>query len=115
MGLMSNPVGSRCTLFVTHAWAEGVFEFKKALLDAWPKKQCLTCPSGHPLDKAMPVTPDSCCSNCRCKLAGGAQRWCQECGFQGCANCCQSRDCFMPAAAYICFLSNPQNLNISSL
>jgi len=29
--LMTNPVGSRCTLFVTHAWAEGVFEFEKAM------------------------------------------------------------------------------------
>ncbi|CAJ1345431.1 unnamed protein product [Effrenium voratum] len=56
--LLRNPEGLRCDLFVTHAWAEGVYEFIDKVERSWPR---------------------------------GAK------------------------AAYVCFLSNPQNLDISSL
>jgi len=62
--LMSKDIGTHVTLFVTHAWAEGVFEFASKLQQAWPKDENGTC---------------------------------------------------QQAAAYICFLSNPQNLDISEL
>ncbi|CAB9529176.1 expressed unknown protein (Partial), partial [Seminavis robusta] len=52
--LMKNPEGVNIDLFVSHAWAEGIFEFANHLLNEWPD------------------------------------------------------DCH---AAYICFLSNPQNLD----
>ena len=32
----SNPEGLQCDIFVTHAWAEGVFEFVDKVLRAWP-------------------------------------------------------------------------------
>ena len=56
--LMKNPKGLPCDLFITHAWAEGVFEFIDKVLQSWPHR------------------------------AG---------------------------AAYVCFLSNPQNLDIGHL
>lgn len=56
-------LGAKVTIFVTHAWQEGAFEFEEHLKRAWQP------------------SPDG------------------------------SR----PGAAYICFLSNPQNLDISSL
>merc|ERR1712217_664856 len=62
--LACRDFGALCTLFVTHAWAEGVFEFEHKLRKSWPKD------------------------------VFGAYR---------------------DAAAYICFLSNPQNLDISAL
>lgn len=62
--LMCNPVGHRCTIFITHAWAEGVHEFEEHVFSKWPTGQG----------------------------PRGAQH-----------------------AAYICFLSNPQNLDISEL
>ena len=54
--------GLRCVLFFSHAWAEGVYEFIRNALVAWPEE-----------------------------LRG------DDCG------------------AYICFLANPQNLDISKL
>ena len=54
--------GLRCVLFFSHAWAEGVYEFIRNALMAWPDE-----------------------------LRG------DDCG------------------AYICFLANPQNLDISKL
>ena len=56
--LLKNPEGVPCDVFVTHAWAEGIFEFLDRLEHSWPR------------------------------------------GAKG---------------AYVCFLSNPQNLDISSL
>ena len=35
--LMLHPAGLECDLFVTHAWAEGVFEFVDKCRRAWPK------------------------------------------------------------------------------
>ena len=58
--LRSSPAGTPVTHFVTHAWAEGVFEFRHLLMQAWPRKK-------------------------------------------------------KHAAAYICFLSNPQNLDIQAM
>ncbi|CAE7801825.1 unnamed protein product, partial [Symbiodinium sp. CCMP2456] len=56
--LMKHPEGLECDLFITHGWAEGVFEFMDKVSYSWPK---------------------------------GA------------------------TAAYVCFLSNPQNLDITHL
>ncbi|CAE7027292.1 unnamed protein product [Symbiodinium natans] len=58
--LHGSPAGARVTHFVTHAWAEGVFEFRRFLMQAWPLND-------------------------------------------------------VNAAAYICFLSNPQNLDIAAM
>ncbi|CAE7323615.1 KIF3C [Symbiodinium sp. CCMP2592] len=58
--LRGSPTGARVTHFVTHAWAEGVFEFRRFLMQAWPLND-------------------------------------------------------MNAAAYICFLSIPQNLDIAAM
>jgi len=35
--LMLHPKGMDCDIFVTHAWSEGVFEFTRKVLRAWPK------------------------------------------------------------------------------
>ena len=35
--LMENPKGLKCDLFVTHGWAEGIYEFIDKLLHAWPR------------------------------------------------------------------------------
>lgn len=35
--LMLHPGGLECDVFVTHAWAEGVFEFVSKCLRAWPQ------------------------------------------------------------------------------
>ena len=56
--LLKNPGGLQCDAFVTHCWAEGIYEFIDRVEHAWPKRA------------------------------------------QG---------------VYVCFLSNPQNLDISSL
>ncbi|CAE7561868.1 unnamed protein product [Symbiodinium natans] len=56
--LMKHPKGISCDLFITHAWAEGIFEFVDKVSNSWPT---------------------------------GAN------------------------AAYVCFLSNPQNLDIGDL
>ena len=56
--LLKNATGLRCDVFVTHCWAEGIYEFLDRLEHTWPR------------------------------------------GAQG---------------AYVCFLSNPQNLDISEL
>ncbi|CAJ1330431.1 unnamed protein product [Effrenium voratum] len=56
--LLKNPEGVPCDVFVTHAWAEGIFEFVDRLEHSWPQRA---------------------------------------------------------KGAYVCFLSNPQNLDISSL
>lgn len=56
--LMKHPDGVECDLFITHGWAEGVFEFIDKVISSWPT------------------------------------------GARG---------------AYVCFLSNPQNLDIGSL
>eukprot|EP00438_Fugacium_kawagutii_P031793 Skav230999 [mRNA] locus=scaffold1822:195486:196976:- [translate_table: standard] len=56
--LMKHPEGLQCDVFITHAWAEGVYEFVDKVTHSWPR---------------------------------GA------------------------TAAYVCFLSNPQNLDISDL
>lgn len=56
--LMKHPSGLPCDVFITHAWAEGVFEFIDKVFSSWPQ--------------------------------GGR-------------------------AAYVCFLSNPQNLDIADL
>ena len=34
--LMVHPQGVRCDVFITHAWAEGVFEFVDKVVAAWP-------------------------------------------------------------------------------
>lgn len=57
-----SSIGSRVTIFVTHAWQEGIFEFERHLQSAWPR------------------------------ISGEH-----------------------PGAAYICFLSNPQNLDIGAM
>mmetsp|Transcript_67797 Transcript_67797/g.150174 ORF Transcript_67797/g.150174 Transcript_67797/m.150174 type:complete len:735 (-) Transcript_67797:10-2214(-) len=56
--LMKHPQGLECDLFITHGWAEGVFEFVDKLISSWPQEA---------------------------------------------------------SAAYVCFLSNPQNLDIANL
>ena len=56
--LMKHPEGLPCDLFVTHGWAEGIFDFVEKVANSWPRSA------------------------------------------QG---------------AYICFLSNPQNLDIADL
>ncbi|CAJ1384829.1 unnamed protein product [Effrenium voratum] len=56
--LLAHPEGLQCDLFITHCWAEGIFEFVEKATRSWPH---------------------------------GAK------------------------AAYICFLSNPQNLDVSHL
>lgn len=56
--LMKHPEGLECDLFITHGWAEGVFEFVDKVISSWP----------------MEAT-----------------------------------------GAYVCFLSNPQNLDIGGL
>ena len=56
--LMKHPEGLRCDLFITHAWAEGIFEFADKAISCWPRHA---------------------------------------------------------AGAYVCFLSNPQNLDIQHL
>ena len=56
--LMLHPGGLKCDLFITHAWAEGVFEFVDQIINSWP---------------------------------------------------------FGARAAYVCFLSNPQNLDIGEM
>ena len=56
--LLRNPAGVSCDVFVTHCWAEGIYEFLDRVEHSWPR---------------------------------GAR------------------------AAYVCFLSNPQNLDISGL
>ncbi|CAE7027217.1 unnamed protein product [Symbiodinium sp. CCMP2592] len=56
--LMKHPEGCLCDLFVTHGWAEGVFDFVEKVVSSWPR------------------------------AARGA---------------------------YVCFLSNPQNLDIADL
>eukprot|EP00435_Cladocopium_sp_Y103_P074891 s78_g52.t1 len=56
--LMKHPEGIECDLFITHGWAEGVFEFVDKVISSWP----------------MEAT-----------------------------------------GAYVCFLSNPQNLDIGGL
>ena len=56
--LMKHPDGLRCDLFITHAWAEGIFEFVDKVVSCWPRHA---------------------------------------------------------AGAYVCFLSNPQNLDIGHL
>lgn len=63
--LMSNPLGHHVTIFVTHAWAEGMFEFANSVLEQWPDFACGTDGVEH--------------------------------------------------SAYICFLSNPQHLDISGM
>ena len=55
---MKNPDGLPCDVFITHAWAEGIYEFVDKVVETWP-------PGGR--------------------------------------------------AAYVCFLSNPQNLDICDL
>jgi len=62
--LKCKPSGQLTTIFVTHAWIEGVWEFERNLREAWPVGKG---PNGE------------------------------------------------EHAAYICFLSNPQNLDIGSL
>lgn len=59
--LKGRPCGTKVSLFVTHAWAEGICEFYHGLQEVWP---------------------------------AGAEA---------------------SGAAYICFLSNPQNLDISAM
>ena len=56
--LLKNPAGVSCDVFVTHCWAEGIYEFIDRVEHSWPR---------------------------------GAR------------------------AAYVCFLSNPQNLDIAGL
>ena len=56
--LLKNPEGLRCDVFVTHCWAEGIYEFLDRVEHSWPWGAC---------------------------------------------------------AAYVCFLSNPQHLDIASL
>jgi len=56
--LLKNPAGVSCDVFVTHCWAEGIYEFIDSVEHSWPR---------------------------------GAR------------------------AAYVCFLSNPQNLDIAGL
>ena len=56
--LMLHPEGLKCDLFITHGWAEGVFEFVDQVVNSWP---------------------------------------------------------FGAKAAYVCFLSNPQNLDIAEM
>ena len=56
--LMLHPAGLKCDSFITHGWAEGVFEFVDQVVNSWP---------------------------------------------------------FGAKAAYVCFLSNPQNLDIAEL
>lgn len=36
--LMLNPAGLPCDIFVTHCWAEGVFEFCRKMKRAWPRR-----------------------------------------------------------------------------
>ena len=55
---MKNPDGLPCDVFITHAWAEGIYEFVDRVVQSWPR--------------------------------GGR-------------------------AAYVCFLSNPQNMDIADL
>lgn len=62
--LMADPLGALVTIFITHAWAEGVFEFWRNVRTKWPEG---LAPSG------------------------------------------------LAHAAYICFLSNPQHLDISDM
>ena len=56
--LMKHPEGCSCDLFITHGWAEGIFDFVEKIANSWPR---------------------------------GATE------------------------AYVCFLSNPQNLDIANL
>ncbi|CAE7642018.1 unnamed protein product, partial [Symbiodinium pilosum] len=56
--LMLHPEGLKCDLFITHGWAEGVFEFVDQVVNSWP---------------------------------------------------------FGAKAAYVCFLSTPQNLDIAEM
>jgi len=56
--LMKHPKGLKCDLFITHGWAEGIFEFVDKVVNSWP---------------------------------------------------------FGAKAAYVCFLSNPQNLDIGEM
>merc|ERR1719346_79958 len=35
--LLKNPKGIQCDLFVTHAWAEGSYEFIDKVLVSWPR------------------------------------------------------------------------------
>ena len=36
--LMYHPKGLKCDLFVTHGWAEGIYEFIDKVLHSWPRK-----------------------------------------------------------------------------
>lgn len=48
--LMLHPSGLPCDLFVTHCWAEGIFEFCRKCLSAWPKgrKHLWCCFTANP-------------------------------------------------------------------
>mmetsp|Transcript_8253 Transcript_8253/g.22702 ORF Transcript_8253/g.22702 Transcript_8253/m.22702 type:complete len:708 (-) Transcript_8253:59-2182(-) len=113
--LRHDPAGNLCTIFVTHAWNEGVFEFERGLKAAWPKHSCATCPSGHAL--GPPVTTASSREQCPCCLHTRYQSVyeCSQCSFKGCSKCAAPQEHHIPGAAYICFLSNPQNLNIKDM
>lgn len=84
--LMRNPEGLRCDLFITHSWAEGVYEFIDKVLNSWPRRcrhayccmlsnpqnldigDMISCPSGSPFAQAllsskyMLVVPNRKCS-----------------------------------------------------
>eukprot|EP00931_Biecheleriopsis_adriatica_P068603 TRINITY_DN42533_c0_g1_i1.p1 TRINITY_DN42533_c0_g1~~TRINITY_DN42533_c0_g1_i1.p1 ORF type:complete len:457 (+),score=75.51 TRINITY_DN42533_c0_g1_i1:31-1401(+) len=36
--LMTNPAGLDCDVFISHAWAEGVYELINGVLDSWPPR-----------------------------------------------------------------------------
>jgi len=48
--LMRNPSGSKCDLFVTHGWAEGIYEFIDKVLNSWPRgaKHAYCCMLSNP-------------------------------------------------------------------
>jgi len=46
--LMNHPVGLKCDLFITHSWAEGIYEFIDKALNSWPHRAkhaycCMLC------------------------------------------------------------------------
>jgi len=48
--LMCHPDGLECDIFITHAWAEGVYEFIDKVLESWPafKKAAWCCFLANP-------------------------------------------------------------------
>jgi len=83
--LLQHPEGVDCDLFVTHAWAEGIYEFIDKVLASWPFMDRVV-PSWPFLDKVLPYMD----------------------------KVLPSRP-FRRRGAWICTLSMPQNSDIAAL